>query len=220
MHVHTYYSKDSLISPDEIINYLTKCGLDGVAITDHDTIAGALKLTRMNKGENCGRPIIIPGVEVSTKSGHILGINVLEPIPKGLSVEETVERIHEAGGVAIAAHPQVFFKDGIGLSPKILKFGLDAIEVINSSLFPFRPLTKMCRRFAEYYNMSQTAGSDAHTIETMGLSYTIIKTDESDIDDIAEAIRRGLTIPFGRGIPMRLRIKKALKVGRRGKESL
>lgn len=212
LHVHTCYSGDSLITPSELITWAARRGLDGIAITDHDTVAGALKMARMVRGGNCGRPIIIPGIEVSTRSGHILGINVLEPIPRELSVEETVERIHDAGGIAIAAHPQTFFKDGIGLSPKILRLGLDAIEVINSSLFPFYPLTRISRRFAEHYNIPQTAGSDAHIVEAVGLSYTLIKIDDPNADSIIEAIRRGLTVPFGRGIPIQLRIKKALKM--------
>ncbi|MEM2092027.1 MAG: CehA/McbA family metallohydrolase [Candidatus Bathyarchaeia archaeon] len=212
LHVHTCYSGDSLITPSELIAEAVRKGLDGISITDHDTVAGALKMIRMIRGGNCGRPIIIPGIEVSTRSGHILGINVLEPIPRGLSVEETVERIHDAGGIAIAAHPQTFFKDGVGLSPKILRFGLDAIEVINSSLFPFYPLTRIGRRFAEHYNIPQTAGSDAHIVEAIGLSYTLVKIDDLNADSIIEAIRRGLTTPFGRGIPIQLRIKKALKI--------
>ncbi len=211
LHVHTCYSEDSTITLEELILQLKKKGLNGVAITDHNTIEGALKLTKMvNEKNNCGKLLIIPGIEVSTKGGHIIGINVTTSIPKGLSVEETIERIHEDGGIAIAAHPRTLFKNGIGLSPKILSLGLDAIEVINSSLFPFQPLTRITKKFAEQYNIPQTAGSDSHMPETVGLAYTLIDSDEINIDSIIEAIKKGLTIPLGRGIPLSLRIKKFL----------
>ncbi len=214
LHVHTCYSGDSLTTLKELITWLKKRGLDGAAITDHDTIAGAMKLAEMVESGDYEGLLIIPGIEVSTRDGHILGINVTENIPKGLSAEETVRRIHESGGIAIAAHPQTLFKDGIGLNPKILSLGLDAVEVINSSLFPFQPLTRMCRRFAERYHLPQTAGSDSHMPETIGLAYTLINTNERSIKCVVKSIRKGLTIPVGRGTPLILRIKKVLRIKR------
>ena len=208
LHVHTCYSEDSLITLEELIKQLRRKGLDGAAITDHDTIEGAKKILKSNIDDL----LIIPGIEVSTKGGHILGINVMELIPSGLSVEETIERIHEAGGIAIAAHPQTLLKDGLGLNHKILNLGLDAIEVVNSSVFPFLPLTYLAKKFAERYNIPQTAGSDSHMPETIGLAYTLINNDGDSVDDIIKAIRRGLTTPVGKGMPLTLRIKRAWKI--------
>lgn len=212
LHIHTCYSEDSIITLDDLIAQIKKNRLDGIAITDHNTVEGAIKIVKTIGEKIMGiNPIIIPGIEVSTKKGHILGINVTTPIPKNLSIEETVERIHESGGIAIAAHPETFFKDGIGLNPKILSTGLDAIEVINSSVFPFKLLTQLCKKFAEHYGLPQTAGSDSHIPETIGLSYTLIECNSISIEDIIESIRRGLTKPVGRGIPIALRIKKAFR---------
>lgn len=186
--------------------------LDGAAITDHDNIEGALAICKLIlEMDPEYQPIIIPGIEVSTKKGHIIALNVKETIPRGLSVKETIDRIHEVGGIAIAAHPQTFFKDGIGLSPKILSLGLDAIEVINSSLFPFKPMVKACKEFAERYGLPQTAGSDSHIRETIGLSYTLIDVEEKNIDSIIKSIKRGLTTPIGTGIPFVLRIKSIFR---------
>ncbi|MEM2960455.1 MAG: CehA/McbA family metallohydrolase [Candidatus Bathyarchaeia archaeon] len=213
LHVHTCYSKDSQITLEDILTQAKKKGLDGIAVTDHDTVEGAIKIANIiERNQKHGRLIIIPGIEVSTVKGHILGINVLTRIPKGLSVEETIERIHEAGGLAIAAHPKAPFKNGLGLNPKILSFGLDAIEVINSSSFPFQLLTRSCKKFAERYNLPQTAGSDSHIPEAIGLAYTLIESDESSLDNLIESIRKGLTRPFGRSMPIKLRVKKALGV--------
>jgi len=105
---------------------------------------------------------------VSTSRGHILGINTTSPIPRGLSVKETTKRIHEAGGIAIAAHPSAIFKDGVGLNAEIASSGIDAIEVVNSSAFPFLLLTHLNRRFADRFRFPQTAGSDSHLPETIG----------------------------------------------------
>jgi predicted metal-dependent phosphoesterase TrpH len=207
LHVHTCYSKDSIITLESLLAHIRKNGLDGVAITDHNTVKGALRIVKVVR-EAGEKPIVIPGIEVSTETGgHILGINVTTPIPRKLSIEETVERIHEAGGLAVAAHPETLFKSRIGLSKKMLSSGLDAIEVVNSSLFPFKFLTQKCKRFADYHNLPQTAGSDSHIPEAIGLAYTIIDSDEEGLDNIIESIKRGLTIPTGRSMPLPLRIK-------------
>lgn len=102
--MHTQYSYDGLITPKELVYYAKKRGLDGVAITDHDTIEGALKIARETNF------LIVPGIEISSSDGHIVGLNVSEAIQKGLSASETVDRIHDAGGIAIACHPSAFFK--------------------------------------------------------------------------------------------------------------
>ncbi|MEM1586523.1 MAG: CehA/McbA family metallohydrolase [Candidatus Bathyarchaeia archaeon] len=216
LHVHTCYSGDSSISLKDLFAEIRRKSLDGVAITDHDTVEGALEACRiLFELEPEQRPIIIPGIEVSTKRGHIIGLNVTKTIPRGLSVEETVERIHEAGGIAIAAHPQTFFKDGIGLNPRVLSLGLDAIEVINSSLFPFKPLVKACEKFAEKHNLPQTAGSDSHVVEAIGLAYTLIEDDEKSVDSIIKSIKRGLTTPLGTGMPFKLRMKNFFRLRRK-----
>ena len=207
-HVHTRYSDDCSTSLREVIIYSRKRGLDGVAITDHDTIEGALKLLENNDN----RIIVIPGIEVSTEAGHILGINVKRPVPPGLSVEETVKRIHEEGGIAIAAHPSAIYKSGIGLSGKIVSQGIDAVEGINSSVFPFFLGNYLSRRLAYRTKLPQTGGSDSHFPETIGLAYTMINGVDrnSGIEEIIRAVKKGMGIPYGRPIPWRLRLRKIL----------
>ncbi|MBS7624144.1 MAG: CehA/McbA family metallohydrolase [Candidatus Bathyarchaeia archaeon] len=214
LHVHTRYSSDSSITPKDLVIQARMKGLNGIAVTDHDTIEGAMKIVRMiesPRGDNrLGNLIAIPGIEVSTRQGHLLGLNVTMSIPRGLDVEEAIERIHDAGGVAVAAHPWILFKRGIGLDSKILSYGLDAIEVMNSSAFPFWLSARKCREFARRHNLPQTAGSDSHIPETIGLAYTIISECETKIESLMESIRKGLTKPAGRGMPLSLRVKRAL----------
>ncbi|MEM2110365.1 MAG: PHP domain-containing protein, partial [Candidatus Bathyarchaeia archaeon] len=136
-HVHTCYSADSVTTLKDVVAYSKKKGLNGVAITDHGTVEGVLKLLRKKDDDL----IIIPGIEVSTNRGHILGVNITTPIPQHTTVEESVERIHSAGGIAIVPHPLALFKSGIRLNKESCFVGLDAIEVVNSSVVPFFPLT-------------------------------------------------------------------------------
>jgi len=208
MHVHTCYSEDAVTTLEDLVLYSKRRGLDGIAVTDHNTVDGAIKAK-----ETTGL-ILIPGIEVSTVSGHVLGLNLTTPIPKGLGLDETVEKIHEADGIAVAAHPSAFLKSHLGSDVLKRAVKMDAVEVINSSNFPFSLLTHLNRRLASQLNLPQTAGSDSHIPETIGLAYAIVDA-EPDIDDIIEAIKKGSAVPYGRSIPLGLRLKKI--VAKKGK---
>jgi predicted metal-dependent phosphoesterase TrpH len=196
LHVHTIYSRDSLITPEELVFYAKKRGLTAVAVTDHDRIDGALKIARETDF------LIIPGIEVSSRNGHIVGLNVQEPIPKGLSPDETVDRIHGAGGVAVACHPFAFFKGSLG---KHANAKFDAVETINSSAFPFNRCVRKAQEIADRFGISRVAGTDAHYGPTIGYAYTVIDA-EQQVDDIVKAIAKGKCQPFGRPIPISMKL--------------
>ncbi len=80
----------------------------------------------------------------------------------------------------------------------------DAIEVINSSTFPFFLSTRLARRLAVNLNLPQTAGSDSHRPSDIGTAYTLIDAD-SEIDEVVHAIKKGATVPFGKPIPWKAR---------------
>ncbi|NIR87586.1 PHP domain-containing protein [Candidatus Bathyarchaeota archaeon] len=207
LHIHTCYSYDATTTLREVIAYAKKRGLDGVAITDHDTVEGALKLAQKNTADL----LIVPGVEITTQRGHILALNVTAPIPPRLRTLETIQRIHEIGGIAVAAHPAVFYKGGI--RRKIVS-GFDAVEVINSTAFPFFLSTQLSQKLAFSLNLPQTAGSDAHHPSGIGLAYTLIEADP-DVDEIIQAIKRGRTLPVGKPIPWRIRLQNAVSSPKR-----
>lgn len=198
MHVHTRYSNDAFITSRELVIYSRKRGLDGVAITDHDTVGGLREFSRI-KGL-----LVIPGVEITTSQGHVLAINVSTVVEGGLSFAETVERIHDAGGLAIVAHPTAFFK---GIAEDQLGHGFDGLEVINSCAVPFRFSVRRNRKIAAKLNVAQTGGSDAHYAPEIGMAYTLIEA-ETGVDDVVETIRRGATTPFGRSTPWSIRLKR------------
>lgn len=200
LHVHTRYSYDSLTTLKELVFYAKKSGLDGVAITDHDTVEGALKMAKETDF------LIIPGIEVSSSKGHILGLNVQTPIPPKLSVEETIEKIHDAGGIAVACHPKAFFKGSLG---KHVNSKFDAVEVINASAFPFNYSVKHGRELASLLGVPETGGSDAHYAPEIGHAYTLIDA-EPQIDEIITAVGKGLCKPFGKPIPFKYRLKRQI----------
>ena len=197
LHVHTTYSNDSVITPKELILYSKKRGLNAVAVTDHNQIDGALKIAKETDF------LIIPGIEVSSLNGHIVGLNVCELLPKGLSAEETVDRIHKAGGIAIACHPYALFKGSIG---KHVSANFDAIEVINASSFPFGRTMQKAKQLAQSLNLPQVAGTDAHYGPVIGQAYTIIES-EADVDAVVEAVQKGRCQPVGSPISLLMRLE-------------
>jgi predicted metal-dependent phosphoesterase TrpH len=205
LHIHTYYSHDSTITPKELVTYAKQRGLDAVAITDHDTIEGALKLSGHKDF------LIIPGVEVSTQHGHVLGLNISNRIPSMLDVPTTIQEIHEAGGIAIAAHPTALYRGNLR---RFVTGEFDAVEVINSSAIPFRYAVKQSMKIASRLGKPRLAGSDAHYGPEIGCAYTVVNA-EPNVDDLVKAISKGLCQPFGNSIPWAIRLKRIIAINRR-----
>jgi predicted metal-dependent phosphoesterase TrpH len=197
LHVHTTYSKDSLITPADLVYFAKKSGLNAVAVTDHNYLEGAYKIAKETDF------LIIPGMEVSSSDGHIVALNVKELIPRGLSAAETVGRIHKAGGIAIACHPYVYFKGA--LKGNVCET-FDAIEIINGRAFPFKRSVKKATQTAERLGLSRVAGTDAHYGPQIGYGYTVIEAEEANVESIAKAIVEGNCQPFGEPVPVTLNL--------------
>jgi predicted metal-dependent phosphoesterase TrpH len=196
LHVHTTYSNDSVITPKELVFYAKKRELTAVAVTDHNEVEGALKIAKQTDF------LIIPGIEVSSMHGHIVGLNVNTIIPRGLSAYETVEKIHEAGGIAIACHPFALMKSSIG---KHIFDNFDAVETINASAFPFNRATSKANQLAEQLKLPKVAGTDAHYGPVIGQAYTLIES-EANVEAIIKAITNGRCKPEGTGMSLKLRL--------------
>lgn len=197
LHVHTTYSNDSVITPKDLVFYAKKRGLSAVAVTDHNSVDGALKIAKETDFP------IIPGIEVSSLHGHIIGLNVREPVARDLSADETVDRIHKLGGVAIACHPFALFKGSIG---KHVTEKFDAVEAINASAFPFGSSTRKANELARRLKLPRTAGADAHYGPVIGQAYTIVEA-EPTVDSMVKAIVEGRCQPAGGAIPWALRFE-------------
>jgi len=183
LHVHTSYSYDSSSSPKEMVEAALSKDINCLAITDHNEIMGALEAMEFARG----KPIlIIPGIEIKSKAGDILGLGITTLIPAGLSPEETIKEVKKAGGRVFIPHPFGFncaFKEDL---IKFIKM-IDGIEVLNSSLFGGG--NKKALAFAKKYNLPLSAGSDAHSPEFLGSAYLEISGNNLSIETIFEKIK-------------------------------
>ena len=102
LHLHTIYSYDGTASLAAVLSRAKQVGLDVIAITDHDEIAGALKARELASAYGVE---LIPGIEITTADGDLLAFFITEKVDAGLSLVETVLRVRELGGVCIAPHP-------------------------------------------------------------------------------------------------------------------
>jgi predicted metal-dependent phosphoesterase TrpH len=199
LHVHTTGSSDAFIDPDRLPFIIKQKGLDGVAVTNHDAYTGPSR-------SEC---IVIPGIEVSTREGHVLGLGALGQIPGGKHADETISMIHDACGVAIIPHP--FDPVSPCVNPSKLRSRPDAIEVINSDALFFHLSTVFARRLAERLSLPMVAGSDSHIPETVGDAYTLIDSESTQVEDILNAIRTGSVQPMGGPTSL---MKKLIKLAR------
>ncbi|MEE9440448.1 MAG: PHP-associated domain-containing protein [Candidatus Thermoplasmatota archaeon] len=200
LHIHSQYSEDATGSPKDIIKILQKKGLQGMAIADHNTVEGGLKALKVKPKEF----IVIPGVEISTKDGHMLALNVTENIKRHLSVEETVEKIIDAGGLPVVPH---LFRNMSGIKKEKLRnirTKISAIEVFNSCSLPQTNLKTA--KIAKEYSLGGTGGSDAHDPIYAGYAYTTVDNTDINIDSILSEINKKKT--WGEGITMPLEYRQ------------
>jgi len=175
IHTHSSYS-DGYNTPKEMVKYAKKIGLDGIAITDHNEIKGSLNAMKYASDDFK----VIPGIEVSAKEGHIICLGVEEVFETYTPADEVIERVHELGGVAIAAHPYDRFRRGVG--DLIFKLDFDAVELYNGhTLLTY----KSTKDIIEKIELPVTGGSDAHIAEDIGCVF--IEVD----DDIINSIKHG-----------------------------
>jgi len=185
LHVHTNFSGDATISPKFIVNQLySHPFIKGVAITDHDTIEGYNHVRKL--AATYEDILIIPGIEVSTRWGHINILGVEEKPGDWLTIEDVVDFARERGGIIVIPHPY----RGSGVGESIRDIPADAIEVFNPHATYEQ--NKMAEKLARAKNLPGVAGSDAHDPQEMWAAYTEVKAELS-VEAVLNAIRKGLT---------------------------
>ncbi len=187
LHNHTRYSPDSRVDPAALVHRARALGLEGIAITDHNSVAGVR--AAIDAAADLPGFLVIPATEVSTAEGHVLAFGVSDPIPRDLAPSETVERIVAAGGVAVAAHPYRFWS-GLGeRSTLTAKFA--AYEVRNARTL--RAGNERADRLAEGQRVGRTGGSDSHVLHEHGAAFTLVDGGASSVDDVLQALGSGKT---------------------------
>lgn len=165
-HIHTIYSKDSISSPFRVVDTAVKKGLRKICVTDHDTITGG-KIAAEYACRNRLDIEVIPGAEIKTDKGEIVGLGLKEEI-KSRKLEEVVEEIKKQGGEILIPHPFG------SIRRTVRKYKLeevapyaDYIEIYNGrSFLNFK--RRRIKQIAEKYSLKMVAGSDAHFVFEIG----------------------------------------------------
>ncbi len=194
IHLHTTAS-DGTASVDELLAYVvTQTDLRVVAITDHDTIAGALEAQR--KAESYGIEVIV-GEEVSTREGHLLALFIEQELPPQRPAAETIAAVHAQGGLCIAAHPYDWLVRSMGraglrwrAAGADAEWPLDGVESFNASLWIDR-CNSIAAAVGSELGLPLLGGSDSHHLATVGLGYT--RFPGSSAADLRAAIECGQT---------------------------
>jgi predicted metal-dependent phosphoesterase TrpH len=163
-HTHTIHSKDGLPKVPAFLEAARRAGLDRVAITDHNTIRGALEAAAL------APDFVIPGEEIMTREGELLGYYLRQEIPRGLSPEETIDRLRAQDAAISVSHPFDRLRHGAWKPEALARIAplVDAVEGFNARcLFPGD--NRAALEFAAARNLAVTTGSDAHAALELGV---------------------------------------------------
>ena len=212
MHVHSRFSGESAAEPRDIIEAALARGLDGICVTEHESLAASAPFEEFRRST---RLTIIRGVELSTDAGHMLVYGVSDSDwgdfgkNKISHAQELVDRVNRLGGIVVPAHPCVISGSMAGASSwedtlveidqRILSVrGIAAIEVCNGKHANYPHVCRVVGNLARRLGLPGTGGSDAHVPEDVGLALTAFHTPIRSSADLVEAVRRRLLHPESR----------------------
>ena len=188
LHIHTEYSMDCDTPLEKIIDRCLWIGINCIAVADHGTVEGALKM------QSIAPFTVIVAEEILTPYGEIMGMFLKESIPSGLSVHETISRIKAQGALVCIPHPFDIFRQS-ALNTKILEDmagQVDVVEVFNSRN-PILHSSNKAQFFARKYSIPGSAGSDAHIISEIGKAY--VEMPEFDgRNDFLQSLAKGKVV--------------------------
>jgi predicted metal-dependent phosphoesterase TrpH len=206
---------DGLSSIEEILDSAERAGLDVIALTDHDDIRGAFEMRELAARRSS--PVeVVPGAEVTTRSGHLLALWIEDEVPMFRSLAQALGRIHEAGGMAIVPHPLSYltFSIGEGALRQLAAYGdgaqmVDAIELRNPSYAGRVRASRALWLNSHVLRVAQTGSSDAHHAALVGTCWTDFPGRTSE--DLRGALRAHQTNADGRGWTLREHLDGAAK---------
>lgn len=195
LHIHSFHSYDGTATIPAILKHTAeKTHLEVIAITDHDTMDGVNQAVDLAPKYGLQ---VIPGCEISTAQGHVLGLILKQRVPVGLSLIETLLLVGEQGGLAVAAHPQARGTSSLtfeairdACSHPFASSILVGVEAFNGGLVYTRSNAEIAR-LASDLPLAQLGNSDSHILSMIsrGASYF----PGSGIADLKIALKQRLT---------------------------
>jgi predicted metal-dependent phosphoesterase TrpH len=200
--MHTEHSHDCAVPVEELLDHAEEQGLGAIAITDHNVFGGAQRAVELARDRSL---TVIPGEEIKTRSGEVIGLFLEREIPRGMSMEDTIAAIREQNGVVYLPHPfdrLHTIPDAKTLHRHLAE--IDVFEVYNARLL-FETMNEEALRFARKYNLTMGAGSDAHVLQGVGTGLVRMRAFESPEEFLislrsAEIVRRPKSLVYLQGL--------------------
>ncbi|MDQ2913794.1 MAG: PHP domain-containing protein [Chloroflexota bacterium] len=187
MHTHTEASPDSRTTVADQARGVRAARIDVICATDHNTIEGGLRLRELADGFR-----VIVGEEISSRDGEIIGLFLERAVPRDLSGEETIARIHDQGGFVVVPHPfsinRRYHMRRASLDR--LRSQIDALEIFNAREAIFLN-NRSAAAYAKEHDIVGTGGSDAHRAAEIGRAF-VDMPDFAGRGDFLDSLRQGV----------------------------
>lgn len=194
LHVHSQHSPDSLLTLESIVTRLASVGLNGFALTDHNTVDGHEELSALRA--RFPDLVLVPGIEISTREGHLLAYGISIAPPSERPVAETIEWVRDRGGVSVLSHP---FRFSHGVGRTVAESAcVSAIETVNGHNSP--GANRKAAEVATRRRLGGTGGSDAHQPTDLGRAHTEFPEGTRTVDAVLGAMREGRVAGAGRSL--------------------
>ena len=184
LHSHTIYSKDCLTRTAALIDHARQVGLTKIAVTEHNRLDGALRAKEL------APDLVIVGEEIKTTHGEIIAYFLTEEVPRGLSPQETIDRLRAQGAVISIPHPLDSLRSSAMGMENVLKIidQVDALEVLNARCVKGKD-NEAAAELAKKYGKLATAGSDAHILFEVGHCYLEMPAFEDNAQSFLHALQ-------------------------------
>jgi predicted metal-dependent phosphoesterase TrpH len=181
LHLHSNFSHDGQSSLEELIRRCAECGLDRIALTDHNTVEGALELAAL------APELTIVGEEAKTREGEVIGLFITGRLPPYLPPEDVMDLVHRMGGLTYIPHPFDRHRANFR-AERIVQLAdrIDIIETYNAWCEPAE--NQAAAKFAADLDKVCATGSDAHAASELGRSWMEIE-DYAGPHDFLEKLR-------------------------------
>ena len=185
LHTHTEYSSDSELPLEEAVRGWQRAGIDCVAVTDHNTIAGGLALREW-------APLrVIVASEVRTCEGEIIGLFLQEEIARGQTPEETIRHIRDQNGLVMIPHPFDRFRRSRLTEEALMRIlpQVDIVEVFNART-ALGWDNHRAEKLASAHGLVAAVGSDSHTSQELGRAF-VEMADFDSPETFLDSLRAG-----------------------------